>query len=261
MARLHLFEWEDQPWFPRALRDFITDHLVVHMSRAFAPAVPTLADAMRTTGETAIVDLCSGSGGPLPALLPALRERVGASVTVTLTDLYPNTDAMERLRRDSGGAIGYRGEPTSALACPSSLRGFRTVFTALHHFRPESVRRILADAADNRVPIAAFEAQERNLRSLALVPLVVFLGAFLWTPFLQGRSVRRLLLTYVVPVAPLCFAWDAAVSCLRSYRPDELRSLAADIGAQDYRWQVGQIRAGSPLGAYRITYLVGLPGR
>jgi hypothetical protein len=27
MERLHLFEWEDQPWLPSALRDFVTDHL------------------------------------------------------------------------------------------------------------------------------------------------------------------------------------------------------------------------------------------
>jgi len=27
MQRLHLFEWEDQPWLPNVFRDFITDHL------------------------------------------------------------------------------------------------------------------------------------------------------------------------------------------------------------------------------------------
>ena len=27
MKRVHLFEWEDQPWLPRVFRDYTTDHL------------------------------------------------------------------------------------------------------------------------------------------------------------------------------------------------------------------------------------------
>ena len=40
----------------------------------------------------------------------------------------------------------------------------------------------------------------------------------------------RLLWTYLVPVIPLVLLFDGIVSCLRSYRPDELLKLVAIAG-------------------------------
>jgi len=74
MRRVQAFELEDQPWFPAVIRDLATDYLHFLQTR-FAlhePAVPLLADALAATGATAIVDLCSGGGGPLPAWARAL---------------------------------------------------------------------------------------------------------------------------------------------------------------------------------------------
>ena len=48
MARLQLFEWEDQPWLPSALRDFVTDHL------RFAFNNPRAAGMRRTIAEILI---------------------------------------------------------------------------------------------------------------------------------------------------------------------------------------------------------------
>src|SRR6478752_2325008 len=70
MRRHHLFEWEDQPWLPGVFRDFITDQLkFTHnepmrepVNRAIAGQ---LADLMRESGTTSIVDLCAGAGGPI----------------------------------------------------------------------------------------------------------------------------------------------------------------------------------------------------
>lgn len=259
MPRLHVFEWEDLPWFPDVFRRFITDHLVFHMSRAFRPAIPRLADAMRATGHDTVVDLCSGSGGPLPALLPRLSETVGWPVNAVLTDLYPNVPAFRRARSGSGGRIGHRAAPVNAMECPAGLEGFRTMFTALHHFRPAEARRILADAAAKDVPIAVFEAQERRASTLLVLPVAMLLSAFLLTPFLGRLSAGRLLLTYVVPLAPLFFAWDTAVSCLRTYSTRELRALTEGLGGARYNWEIGRIRAGGYLGPYHVTYLIGRP--
>lgn len=259
MSRVHLFEWVDQPWFPALFRDFITDHLVFHVSKLFAPAIGKLADAMQSSGYTSIVDLCSGGGGPIPSLLPKLSEAMGRSVSVTLTDLYPNVDAFAKIELQNNGAITCRTEPTSAMDCPEQLVGFRTMFTALHHFHPEDATKILKDAVEKGVPIASFEAQERNLSKLIVIPLIIFVGSFILTPFVGRLTIGRIIFTYLIPLGPLFFTWDAVVSCLRTYSPKELEMLTNDLKESAYRWEIGQISTVRHLGSYRITYLIGHP--
>src|SRR5512132_4206197 len=98
MWRLHLFELEDQSWFPATIRDLATDYLhfmqntwALHRSMA-----PFIEEALRESRTTHIVDLCSGGSGPIPAIVRDLREK-GTAVTATLTDLYPNVSALERI--------------------------------------------------------------------------------------------------------------------------------------------------------------------
>ncbi len=261
MRRRHLFEWGDARWLPTVLRRFMTDHLAFHASRAFAPVAPLLGESLRRTGYDRIVDLCSGSGGPLPALLPMLDEAAGRPNRVTLTDLHPDPAAFRRVRVQSGDAIDYLDEPVDALACPDSPSGYRTLFTALHHFTPDEVRRILGDAAARDVPIAAFEVQERTPATLATLPLAMFLSSFVLTPFLPRCSARRLFLTYALPLAPLCFAWDTFVSCWRTYTPAELKTLTAPIERDGYRWRTGSTQARGYIGRYRISWIIGEPAQ
>ena len=109
MQRLHLFEWEDQPWLPVVLRDFVTDHLryfLTHkmrepVNRAVAERLkPLLARA----SSNQIIDLCAGAGGPLLNIRRILAEDLGEPVSVVLTDLYPNVEAFKRRELEGGGA-------------------------------------------------------------------------------------------------------------------------------------------------------------
>lgn len=259
MRRRHLFEWGDARWLPALFRRFMTDHLTFHARRAFAPVVPLLARSLRRTGYQRVIDLCSGGGGPLPALLPAIDDATGWRNRVTLTDLYPDREALTEAQACSDGAIDHLDEPVNALACPGRLRGYRTLFTALHHFHPDELRRMFDDAAASRVPIAAFEVQERSPVSLAILPAAMLLSSLVLTPFLPRCSAQRLLFTYVVPLAPLCFAWDTFVSCWRTYTPTELGTLAASIGRDGYRWRTGSIPASGYIGRYRISWIIGEP--
>ncbi|MGQ0621745.1 MAG: hypothetical protein ACT4QA_17810 [Panacagrimonas sp.] len=261
MARVHLFEWEDQSWFPALFRNFITDHLVFLVSRLFVPVVPKLVELMKTTGHHSIVDLCSGGGGPLLALLPRCSAALGRLVTATLTDLFPNLETFARAHSLSGGTISYRSESVSAMDCPETLHGVRTIFTALHHFRPEQARKILADAVAKGVLMASFEAQERSLSKLVVVPLVAFLGALIMTPFVGRMSWGRFVFTYLVPLAPAFFAWDGFVSCLRTYSPRELGKLTERLDENGYHWEIGQIPSFGIVGPYNITYLIGIPSK
>jgi hypothetical protein len=135
----------------------------------------------------------------------------------------------------------------------------RTIFTALHHFRPDDARKILADAVTKRVPIGAFEIQERKLPRLLAVPFVVFMSALILTPFVGRMTFGRFIFTYVIPLAPVFYTWDSVVSCLRTYSPSDLDHLTKDIEREGYKWESGVIPAVGYIGKYNITYLVGAP--
>ncbi|WP_223753947.1 hypothetical protein [Myxococcus sp. RHSTA-1-4] len=256
VPRIHLFEFTDQDWWPSALRDLTTDYLHTVSARLglFDAAAEVLARGLRASGGNQLLDLASGGRGPLPRLRRLLAEQYGLEADAVLTDKYPNAQAAERARAE--GAT-YLERSVDALRVPADLRGMRTLFNALHHFRPEDARAVLADAQARSVPFAAFETVRRTpsgILSMLLVPLLVLL----FTPMVRPVTPLRLLLTYVIPVAPLIIFWDGLVSALRVHRPEELRALTASLAREGYTWEVGEARApGKPL----ISYVLGMPTR
>jgi hypothetical protein len=76
------------------------------------------------------------------------------------------------------------------------------------------------------------------------------------TPFIRPFRWSRLFWTYLVPVVPLVSLFDGLVSCLRTYSIQELRELTEDLGANNYRWNVGELKGKGPI---PITYLIGFP--
>jgi hypothetical protein len=254
LPRLHLFELIDQPWYPRAARDLSTDYLHTVASRmgVFDAAVDVLAKGLRATGGDTVVDLGSGGQGPVPRLRRLLEARHGLEVRAVLTDLYPNAEAAGRAEAE--GAT-YLHRPVDARRVPPELRGMRTLFNALHHFRPDEVREVLEDAQRQGEAIAAFEVVHRTpggVLGTLLVPLLVL--AF--TPFVRPLTPLRLLLTYVVPVAPLALWWDGLVSTLRAHRPEELKALTRSLQRPGYTWEVGEVRE---KGKGAVTYVLGTP--
>ncbi len=259
MKRLHLFEFHDLGWFPNAWRNLLTDTMTFFAVRfgPYRPIAEMLELALKRLKCGRIVDLCSGGAGPIRSLLDSLGEVDGHPIEVTLTDRYPNVPAFRRVAATSSGRISYCEEPIDATNVPEDLEGFRTLFTSFHHFDAEAARGILRDAVRKNQGIGVFEYTERNFWIWAL-PL---LGGpvFMWlaTPFFRPFSWRRLLWAYVIPVWMLFGLWDGIVSCLRTYSPQELRHLTADLGEVGYSWDIGHVRS---IGACRITYLLGVPG-
>ncbi len=254
LPRLHGIEIHEQPWCPPSLRDTATDYLqfAANLVGAYHPVAPQLRAALRDAGENAIVDLCSGGGGPWLSLLSQFEDD---APRVVLTDFRPNREAFERAVEISGGRIGFEAESVDAMNVPSRLRGFRTLFAAFHHFRPGEARAILADAAHKGCGIAIFEGTERRvvqlLSMLFVVPIVVLLAM----PFIRPFRWSRLVWTYLLPLAPLLIAFDGAVSCLRTYTEDEMRKLAQGLGGESYRWRIGIERKGT----VAISYAIGSP--
>ena len=164
MGRLHLFELEDQSWFPRTIRDAGTDFMrfFAEVVNPYRPVIPRLQRALTESGSTRILDLCSGGSGPVVDIRDQLSSN-GCEVPVTLTDKFPNRNAFEYAQRGSNGEVDFIGTSIDATNVPSHLSGFRTLFSGLHHFRPEAARHILQDAVDQGSPIGVFEITQRSL--------------------------------------------------------------------------------------------------
>jgi hypothetical protein len=257
MNRIHLIEIEDQDWCPRMVRDAVTDYLqfVLAGTKPYSAIVPILATALQSTGTKQVLDLCSGAAGPWLWLGPVLAGR-GVNVSVCLTDKYPNRKAFDRSSSSTDQAITYHPQPVDATRVPSELSGFRTMFTAFHHFRPEQACAVLADAVQNGRAFAVFEATERNALALMLM-LLAPLMVLMMTPFIRPFRWSRLFWTYLIPLVPLITLFDGLVSCLRTYSVQELRDLTARLDTNDYRWEIGMVKA--KMTPIPIAYLIGVP--
>ena len=260
IPRLHLFELEDQSWFPNIVRDLATDYLEFMETKLtlHEAVVPLLARALRESGTTTVVDLCAGGGGPVVALSQEL-ETAGVSARFILTDKFPNVPALERLAHDHPRIDGDR-DSVDATDVPPQLTGFRTVFNAFHHFRPEDGRAVLRSAVKARQPIGIFEIPERTIPIVIATALLTPILVLLATPFIRPFRWSRLLFTYPLPLVPLTCFWDGFVSQLRAYTPTELHSLATSLGDVEYRWEAGRVGVKAAPGAH-LTYLIGLPSR
>lgn len=250
MRRQRWFELHDQPWFPAYFRDLVTEALeaVWNQNHTYRPIARLLRDAVRRSGAERIVDLCSGGGGPWLGLYGDVAD--DSELEVCLTDYYPNTRMMFRAMGENS-EFTARTEPVDATQVPAELRGFRTIFSAFHHFDPEAARAMLADACAHREGIGIFEGARPNAWTIIAVTAVPFLGL---RAALTVRPLRwdRILWSCVIPLVPAVLWIDGVLSCLRSYSLDDLRELTAGLPAPDYEWQIGDAPGRVP-----IRYLIG----
>jgi hypothetical protein len=262
IKRRHLFEFEDLDWFPHLFRDTITAWLRDAFAGEYDPVVPLVVRLLEQEGSGRIVDLCSGGSGPweyLKRQVDAVRAANGQDdgVTITLTDRFPNLTAFETASARIGAGVDFRAYPVDARRVPATLSGVRTLFTSFHHLDTADARAVLADAADSGHAIGVFEFTSRDwsvIRGvLRHVPMSMLRTVHRWRP----RNRAQLFFTYLLPLIVLTSLWDAVVSQLRAYRPDELAALTAGLGGTGYRWETGQVFA--PGRRDPITYVIGYP--
>jgi hypothetical protein len=258
MRRAQLFEFCDLPRLPAPLRSLTPTFLSAAFSatRSYTVAAKPLGEALRKTGARELLDLGSGGAAPLRLVLGELERREGLRVRALLSDKFPDEAALQVAcqHRESAGRLSYLVDSVDATAVPRQLTGFRTLFQLLHHFPPQAARSVLQDAVQAGVGIAVFEVTQRRVLGLLQALLVPF-GVWLFTPFVRPLPLWRLVLTYLFPVIPLVVFWDALVSTLRSYTPDELGELCAGLVGPRYRW----VQGGAWKGLQKITWLIGYP--
>ena len=281
---LRLFEFCDLPSFPPFLRAACQSMLTAQWTRRL-PALQRVSPAVHaadvlaalltrleradSSSPIAIVDVCSGAGGPVPhieALVNARRRAEGSSpVDFVMSDLHPHIVAWEEACR---GRAHLRFVPDSvdatavnetAVAVQRSLgkrtRTLRTFFLAFHHFDDVAAARVLEDAVRGADALAVVELQDRRAGSVALMLLegaLVLLVTWIWFPW----EWRRWACTYAVPILPAVMVWDGVVSCLRTREACEMRALVGEAAEADaWTWEAGRKLHTWPVG--NVNWFVG----
>jgi len=258
LPRIQLFEFEDQSWCPKSIRDGLTDSMqfFVNFVGHYRNVIKHIARVLRFSETRRIIDLGSGGGGPWIKLYRSLEEKENISVEICLTDKYPNIDALSRAQKASNNKIGYHPKPVDSMQVQVELNGFRTLFSSFHHFPPEQARAILADAVKNGQGIGVFEFLRRTpfaLLFMCFAPMAILI----MTPFIRPFKWSRLIWTYLIPIIPV-FAWfDGIISCLRTYSPSELKELTRGLSDYTYKWEIGYESAFPS--TFPVTYLIGYP--
>lgn len=255
MKRIHLFEFEDQKWFPSFLRRSVTDFLqyLSNKYKVYQSVIPEISQALKQTNSTKIIDLGSGSGGGLLWLATELKKE-NDNLQIVLTDLYPNKNAFNNAAKLLP-YFTYHNQPVNATNVPKTLQGFRTMFLSFHHFKPQHATQILQNAVDENQPIGIFEIQDRTLPSIIAMifsPITVLLT----TPFIKPFSVLRLIFTYIIPIIPHVVLWDGVVSSLRTYSVNEMQQLIKNVkNNETFDWQIKKKKAQMGF----IIYTIGIP--
>ncbi len=255
MRRKHFIELHEQTWCPAVIRNSVTDYLqhVINANQVYEPIRQRLSNALQLTKTERVVDLCSGGGGPWLSLKKKFEEE-NLDIEVCLTDYYPNVEAFERHKKELGDGISIYAKSVDALNVPPELKGFRTMFSAFHHFRPEQARAILRDAVNKGCGIGIFEATPRYLSVLVLM-LLLPLPVFFITPMIRPFRWSRLLFTYLIPIIPFIIMFDGIISVLRTYTPEEMHKFIKEFEGANYVWEIGEEK-GSPASR---PYLIGYP--
>jgi hypothetical protein len=254
MGRVHLFEFEDQRWFPAFLRNYGTDFLqfLSNTTGMYKPVIPIVKKGLNKSGTSQIIDLGSGGGGGLIWLNSELIKDF-PDLKIVLTDYYPNLPAFKVTKKKMNN-FEYVDKPVDARNVPTDLRGLRTQWLSLHHFKPTDARQILQNAIDTNSSIAIFEGQERSLPSF-LAMLFSPLSVLLTTPFIRPFRIGRIVFTYLIPVVPLFVLWDGIVSSLRTYSVKEMNGLVENLrGMETYDWEIGKVRSGPGIVLYLLGY-------
>ena len=245
MKRIQLFEFEDLAWFPKLFRDPMTRLInVMHKLLKTSEDMTSLMDRiLKESGENKIVDLCSGGGGPMVDVYDKLKNEHGyENLELQMTDLYPNKLFAESINTKEG--VNYSLNPVDATKVDENIKGVRTMVGSFHHMDFDNARKILEDAKASRSPICILELSD-NSTPKAIWWIAIFFNlifSFIITLFSRPLTWKQLLFTYLIPIIPIAYAWDGAVSNARTYSKEDLTILLDGLEGDDYKWETGVLK-------------------
>ncbi|MGB1103228.1 MAG: hypothetical protein ACPG21_06325 [Crocinitomicaceae bacterium] len=267
MKRIQLFEFEDFNWFPRSIRSAMTNLIVVfHKMTGTQEVVESIVEPiLGDLDEDKIVDMGSGSGGIMPAVLRSINDKKENKVKLLLTDLHPNPQIV--LQYDQTENMAYQAESFNACNLEQAPKGLKTMMNSFHHMPPEIPGSILKSASDAKQPILIYEMGQNNIPLvlwwlfLPISLVIIMLMVLFMTPFVRPMTWQQIVFTYLIPVIPICYAWDGQASLVRMYTFDDLRFLLNKNRLEEngvgYQWTIKS--ALKPNGNRLGYYIYGRP--
>ena len=266
IKRIQLFEFEDLGWFPTWLRVCMTNLIVILQKMIGVPELLAnlIADILKKVNRDTIVDLGSGSGGAMPEVLEALHKIEGLEhVSLIMTDLYPSPEMLKKFNSVTPNKISYHYTSINATNIATAPEGLKTMVNSFHHMPPKKARAILESAQRTHQPLLIYEMGDNNIPLLIwwlLLPIsliILIIMVLFMTPFVKPLTWRQIVFTYLIPIIPICYAWDGQASLPRMYTLKDLDVLLDGLGSENYTWEKGH--ALKQHGKKQGTYLIGLP--
>ena len=266
MKRIQLFEFEDFGWFPTWLRVCMTNLIVILQKMIGVPELlaTMIADILRPKKLDTIVDLGSGSGGAMPEVLASIHKIKGLEqVSLIMTDLFPSPEMLKKLNLNTSDKIRYCDTSVDATNISTAPMGLKTMMNSFHHMRPAKAKAILESAQRTNQPLLIYEMGDNNIPLLVwwlLLPIslvILIIMVLFMTPFVKPLTWRQIVFTYLIPIIPICYAWDGQASLPRMYTLKDLDVLLQGLGSENYLWEKGHAKKKN--GKKQGTYLLGLP--
>jgi hypothetical protein len=231
----HLFEWMDLDWLPASLRNTMREILECGNARPFRPYYEWVAAEVKreilADDYKNVVELGAGTA-PITRLLA--RDVDLANVRLIVCDLKPDTEAFRDLEARFPGKVTPEYTPVD-FSRPMEWPPKTLLFLSgtFHHVPPTVRRQVVRSLTDSADRTMMFEPLRKTLPSVLFVFLSIFPALLLplWFVSRPGRF-RRFFWCWFLPIAPVLFWWEGAVSCLRMWA--------------DQQWD-GELQEASPL--------------
>jgi len=235
LFRLQGFEFCDQRWLPKAIREGFMDclnaiHTIWQPYRHLAPVVSRFAQEL---GAEEVLDLGSGGGEQVATILEYMERQGLPAPRFVLSDLYPDCSAWQRLAERFGThRVSFFDKPLPCSAIPPTYRAL-TIFSAFHHLPPEAAKALLAEVVLNRDGILIVEFTRRTLLDfISMLPALV--GNLLAVWFMRPSLIKLALSPFIA----LMVSFDGLISAWRSYTREEILAL---LPAGKYQVESGEV--------------------
>jgi len=217
-----------------------------HAMLGTADHIASLLDKLiKETGILHINDLCSGSCGPMQDVYNLLVDKYGhKELSISYHDLYPDVITADKINNDGNSKTEYNNKPTDVLSTTDMTEGIRTMICSFHHFPVHKTKVILETVVSTQQPIFVFEISDNSFPKWIWwisIPMTFIMTLFI-TPFIRPMSWQQIVFTYLIPIIPLCIAWDGAVSNARTYTLNDLHRLFSSLNISDYKWEKGIVK-------------------
>eukprot|EP01084_Bolivina_argentea_P262592 444121_1 len=268
--RIQYIELHEQKWCPLLFREIIITCLQSYwcwfgLTNTFGSPAQTVASMIYQKNEqvATLLDLCSGSGGPISLIIDELnRNQMKTKTTAITSDLFPNLSKWELLSLKNAN-IRYCKIPVDAtnvnlnkiqqnlnkqltkeIATNNEHICLRTIFNAFHHFSPKIATSILSDVMKCGDEFITVELGHRGgiihflllvLEMVATIPALIVVQMISYV--VDRHPICDVLLMVIsTPIWATIFVHDGIVSCARSYKQTELIDLTrrATIKANKY---------------------------